>query len=621
MRYGNLFEPFSGKENVGDDDKKQFLISVAYRNMIRKMVIGLTGNHKLTVGILPESSPDLAFTDGRRIMINTLHKLFSCEPIDDITKYCLALAVHESLHPIYSCFQCIEDAARKRVNETDTVVMVRRNVFNILEDARIERIGRFKFPGVSYAIEDLNEYLYTHTPEHENANEIDVLMQMLLDFVSVDKIKRALTGDLADVWDKIVPLALKAKYSDTCSDCYRYTKKIMSLLKRFIPENEDVESPSQKPDNIVGSLQDINAGTGEIPGTNSGIKVLIVSEQQSGQNAGSAAGTGTGAGAGEDNGSGENSTDARGKPVEETNSLQKEDNGLLAMLIQALNISFGEHIQDQGDDAFDQKVAADIQEMAANDYHIDTMYGDYDCLEAYVAIKADVAPVTQSLKKGLKNILNYNTDEMSRYLHSGRIDSKSLGRIPTGAICAKRVEKSDETDLNITVLTDLSGSMNGIRLESAKKACIVLQEVCRSIKIPISILGFKESSRRRAKILHFGDPRLRGKFAYTGIVRMTASGGTPLGESLMYLPRFLKKQQEEDKLVIVITDGEPNGGPGLSKAAVTEVSKTAKVYGLAIGEGRANLAAIFGARYIAIDSLDKLPRELCKIIEKNLFRR
>ena len=77
---------------------------------------------------------------------------------------------------------------------------------------------------------------------------------------------------------------------------------------------------------------------------------------------------------------------------------------------------------------------------------------------------------------------------------------------------------------------------------------------------------------------------------------MTASGGTPLGESLMYLPRFLKKQQEEDKLVIVITDGEPNGGPGLSKAAVTEVSKTAKVYGLAIGEGRANLAAIFGAQ-------------------------
>lgn len=621
MRYGNLFEPFSGKENVGDDEKKKFLISVAYRNMIRKMVVGLTGNHKLTVGILPESSLDLAFTDGRRIMINTLHKLFACEPIDDITKYCLALAVHESLHPIYSCFQCIEDAVRKRANETDTVVMVRKNVFNILEDARIERIGRFKFPGVSYAIEDLNEYLYTHTPEHENAKEIDVLMQMLLYFVSVDKIKKALTGDLANVWDKIVPLALKAKYSDTCSDCYRYTKKIMNLLKRFIPENENVESPSQKPNNIVGSLLDINAGTGESPGPNSGIKVLMVSDQQRGQNASPAAGAGSGVGAGEDNGGGENNAAAGGKSAEETNSSPKEDNGLLAMLIRALNISFGEHIQAQGDDAFDQKVAADIQEMAATDYQVETMYGDYDCLEAYADIKADVAPIIQNLKKGLKNILNYNTDEISRYLHSGRIDSKSLGRVPTGAICAKRVEKSDETDLNITVLTDLSGSMNGNRLESSKKACIVLQEVCRILKIPISILGFKDSGKRSAKILHFGDPRLRGKFAYTGTVRMTAGGGTPLGESLMYLPRFLKKQQEEDKLVIVITDGEPNGGPGLSKAAVTVVSRIAKVYGLAIGEGRANLAAIFGTRYIEIDSLDQLPRELCKIIEKNLFRR
>ena len=102
----------------------------------------------------------------RYIMINTLHSLFIDEPITDIAKYCLALAVHESLHPLYSSFQCIGDAARKRPSETDNVVEVRQSVLNILEDARIERIGKFKFPGVA-------SVSYTHLfRRHQAAGEI-----------------------------------------------------------------------------------------------------------------------------------------------------------------------------------------------------------------------------------------------------------------------------------------------------------------------------------------------------------------------------------------------------------------------------------------------------------------
>ena len=101
---------------------------------------------------------------------------------------------------------------------------------------------------------------------------------------------------------------------------------------------------------------------------------------------------------------------------------------------------------------------------------------------------------------------------------------------------------------------------------------------------------------------------------------MSAGGGTPLADALLYLPEFLTKQKEEDKLVIVITDGAPDGGPVLSRKAVEIVSKDAKVYGLAIGDGLAVLEKIFGNRYIGVETLDQMPRELCKIIEKNLFR-
>ena len=110
MAVASLFDPFTGQEKISDREKRLFLQSPAYCNLLRKMVVGLTSDHKLMVYLLPPESPDLAFTDGSHIMINTLHQLFIAQPVGDVTKYCLALAVHESLHPIYSCFECIEDA-------------------------------------------------------------------------------------------------------------------------------------------------------------------------------------------------------------------------------------------------------------------------------------------------------------------------------------------------------------------------------------------------------------------------------------------------------------------------------------------------------------------------------
>ena len=81
------------------------------------------------------------------------------------------------------------------------------------------------------------------------------------------------------------------------------------------------------------------------------------------------------------------------------------------------------------------------------------------------------------------------------------------------------------------------------------------------------------------------------------------------------------RQAEEDKLVIVITDGAPDGGPEQCRTEVLKLGKLAKVYGMAIGGGRDALENIFGSKYIGVDSLSKLPGELCKVVERNIIRR
>ena len=266
MKRASLYDPFTGKENIDEKTKLAFLMSPAYCNMLRKMVVGLTADHKLTVTLLDPNHPELGFTDGKRVMINTLHQMFQKEALKKVTEYCLALAVHESLHPLYSCFQCVQDANRKHPKDTDNMVQVRRELFNILEDARIERIGAFKFPGVAYAIESLNEFLYENRGgQIDQMKDIEKMLLWIMDYVSVDHCRARLDGDLAELWKKVKPLAVMAKYSDTCSGCYFYTKKIMRLLKPLIPEQDPVQSQQQKPQNTQGNDKDIDAKTGQTP--------------------------------------------------------------------------------------------------------------------------------------------------------------------------------------------------------------------------------------------------------------------------------------------------------------------------------------------------------------------
>lgn len=615
MAVASLFNPFTGKEQIDEKQKLMFLISPAYCNLLRKMVVGLTADHKLMVYLLPPESPDLAFTDGSHIMINTLHQLFVAQPVGDVTKYCLALAVHESLHPIYSCFECIEDASRKKAGDTDNVIQIRRELFNILEDARIERIGAFKFPGVAYAVEALNEFLFGLPKDFTQSKDIEIIMQWILDFVSVDKTRGELKDDLKKLWTKIEPLALKAKYSDTCSGCYFYTKKILKLLKPLIPETDPIEQQRQKAQNRQGNAKDIDAKTGQQPPQggatgNDPSRGAQSNQPGNGQNANNAQ-----SGQGQANSSGQCQGQSQGQGAGQGGA-----DALSQMLANALTASFNEHQKDMATAAQDKQTIKGISGDSSSEYSVVPCQGDFSTFDEYTRIKTDVAPVINKLRTGLKNIINYNVDEISRYLHAGRIDSKSLSRMPSGAICAKRIEKNDEADLNITVLVDLSGSMNGYPILNATKACVVLQEVCNSLKIPITVLGFK-SGRQKVQILHFSNRLLKGRYAHTGIVKMDAGGGTPLYNALLYLPRLLKKQSEEDKLLIVITDGAPDTGPEPCKIEVTKLGRYAKVYGMAIGGGRDALTNIFGSKYIGIDSLDRLPGELCKVIEKNIIRR
>ena len=107
----------------------------------------------------------------------------------------------------------------------------------------------------------------------------EILLGHILDFVSVGKTRGELEGELGVLWKKIEPIALMAKFSDTCNGCYFYTKKIMHMIRHLIPEQDQLERPSPKPENNQENQQDVDAGTGQQPpGMKSGKqkKILVM---------------------------------------------------------------------------------------------------------------------------------------------------------------------------------------------------------------------------------------------------------------------------------------------------------------------------------------------------------
>ena len=241
--------------------------------------------------------------------------------------------------------------------------------------------------------------------------------------------------------------------------------------------------------------------------------------------------------------------------------------------------------------------------------------------------------LARSLTKKMRDIIRYNEDVKTTGLISGKINRNQLYRMDK-LVFYKRQEKSDEADLAIVLLVDESGSMGFRgRYLHAKQAAMLLYEVCHAIKIPLAVIGYDAHSCgdgvRHRHYVDFGSRDKREKYKLENI-RYYAENRD--GYSIKYAGEYLLTRPEEDKILIVITDGEPAhpstidrymGELGISDSgrAVKELEKKGvTVFGLAIGDGKSGIKTIFTKNYIDIPDLKYLPGRLANLIERNLLK-
>lgn len=219
---------------------------------------------------------------------------------------------------------------------------------------------------------------------------------------------------------------------------------------------------------------------------------------------------------------------------------------------------------------------------------------------AYEETMREVLPIIEELEQDLREIFiaRRETAWKGGYKFGKRIDIKKRIQekakgIP--AVESKAWEKRklpEEKDYAISLLVDLSGSMQGEKIQETFKAVVVLAEVLNKLSLNIEILGFNNKLYPYQEYGSMISQAIRKKM---GEMREEVSGegarwnddGWALGEA----SKRLAKQKAQEKFLITLSDGMPEESPAHSgseydlRNVIKKIKETTnqKLIGLGIG--------------------------------------
>ncbi len=244
-----------------------------------------------------------------------------------------------------------------------------------------------------------------------------------------------------------------------------------------------------------------------------------------------------------------------------------------------------------------------------------------------------------SLAKRLKQILELlkpqNTVRI-RYQEDGSeldldIAIRSLIDYKCGATPDPRINMSqrhDGRDIAVTLLLDLSASLNNIPegcsqtiLQLSQEAVALLGMAIEGLGDPFAIAGFSSNTRHEVRYQHFKgfsehwDDDVKARLA-----AMEAGYSTRMGAAIRHAGHYLQHQKTDKKLLLILTDGEPSDVDMEddrilledTHKAVQELDQNG-IYTYCISlDPKADeyVSEIFDNRYSVIDNIERLPEKL-----------
>lgn len=243
-------------------------------------------------------------------------------------------------------------------------------------------------------------------------------------------------------------------------------------------------------------------------------------------------------------------------------------------------------------------------------------------IKSYQTVASPLLRTSKRLQSSILPLLKEEAEggKQKNLLFGKRLDMRALHRKDGGIFTRTRLP-DEEQKLSVGLLVDESGSMGwGDRITHARKTAIVLYDFCMSLGIPITIYGHSTDSKGVALYSYAEFDSLDASDRYR-LMDMSARNGNRDGAALRYVAEHLAKRPESQKLLIIISDGQPAdcGYSGTEAEADLRGIKNEYrkrgivIFAAAIGDDKENISGWF-FRYYQIRRFTQKYDTACKTI-------
>lgn len=158
------------------------------------------------------------------------------------------------------------------------------------------------------------------------------------------------------------------------------------------------------------------------------------------------------------------------------------------------------------------------------------------------------------------------------------------------------------------LLVDVSRSMHGERALATFQALVMLREVCLSTGIALSIMTF---GTKAEVVQHWENPTAVGISALLEVAARPSDRGTDLCAGLTLAAELLEMSPYRDKILWVLSDGEPNDAARAKQQMRQLRSQGQRILGLGLGPDTAPLGTLIGDAFTNLR-----PSQLPKLISR-----
>lgn len=150
-----------------------------------------------------------------------------------------------------------------------------------------------------------------------------------------------------------------------------------------------------------------------------------------------------------------------------------------------------------------------------------------------------------------------------------RLDAHALCR-NDGKVFYKNNLPNEIPRISVGLLLDESGSMScGDRSTYARAAAIILYDFCQALNIPVMVYGHSTSWSRGVDLYSYAEFDAIDKNDKYRMMDISARGSNRDGAALRYVAEQLSKREEEVRILILVSDGQP-ADAGYSGTAAEE---------------------------------------------------